>query len=124
MRSFKICEQNTLTRHIFSCLHACFTVSHVTLDQGVTARHTIHVSCACVFDLISTLHFALFVRGVLSAKGPDSSFAEAHKVFSSEPTHIEGEDDDQEDEVEDERDCEECKVESRREVRSITQPNA
>ena len=29
------CEQNTLTRHIFSCLHACLTMSHVTLAQGV-----------------------------------------------------------------------------------------
>ena len=28
-------EQNTLTRHIFSCLHACLTVSHVTLAQSV-----------------------------------------------------------------------------------------
>ena len=28
------CEQNTLTRHIYSCLHACLTVSHVTLAQG------------------------------------------------------------------------------------------
>ena len=46
-----LCEQNTLTRHIFSCLHACLTVSHVTLAQGVSARHPIHVSCACVFDL-------------------------------------------------------------------------
>ena len=27
------CEQNTLTRHIFLCLHACLTVSHVTLAQ-------------------------------------------------------------------------------------------
>ena len=34
-----------------------------------------------------------------------------------EPTHMEDEDEEQENEVEDERDCEECKVESRREVR-------
>ena len=34
------------------------------------------------------------VRRVLSAKGSDSSFAEAHKVVLSEPTHIEGEDED------------------------------
>ena len=27
---------------------------HTTLTQGVSARHTIHVSCACVFDLSST----------------------------------------------------------------------
>ena len=30
-------------------------MSHTTLAQGVSARHTIHVSCACVFDLSSTL---------------------------------------------------------------------
>ncbi len=28
---------------------------HTTVAQGVRARHTIHVSCACVFDLSSTL---------------------------------------------------------------------
>ena len=49
------CEQNTLTRHIFSYLRACLMMSHTTLAQGVSARHTIHVSCACVFDLSSTL---------------------------------------------------------------------
>ena len=64
--------------------------------------------------------FALFVRGVLLTKGSDSSFAEAHSALLSEPTHMEGEDEDQKDEVEDERDCEECKVESRREVRTNT----
>ena len=45
----------TLTRHIFSCLSALMIMSHMTLAQGVRARHTIHVSCACVFDLSSTL---------------------------------------------------------------------
>ena len=30
-----VCEQNTLTRHIFSCFSALITVSHVTLAQGV-----------------------------------------------------------------------------------------
>ena len=30
-------------------------ISHTTLARGVGARHTIHVSCACVFDLSSTL---------------------------------------------------------------------
>ena len=30
-------------------------MSHMTLAQGVSARHTIHVSCACVFDLSLTL---------------------------------------------------------------------
>ena len=31
------------------------------------------------------------VRGVLLTKGPDSSFAEAHRRFNSEPIHIEDE---------------------------------
>ena len=60
------------------------------------------------------------LRGWLLTKGPDSSFAEANRGFNSEPTHIEYEVGDQEDEVEDGRDCEECKVESRREVRHDT----
>ena len=38
----------------------------------------------------------LCVRGVLLAKGPDSSFVEAHKGFSSEPIRIEDEVKDQE----------------------------
>ena len=48
------------------------------------------------------------MRGVLSAKVPNSSFAEAHKVLLSKPIHMEDEDEDQENEKEDERDCEEC----------------
>ena len=63
------------------------------------------------------LEASLCVRGALLTKGPDSSFAEAHRGFCSEPIHIEDEVKDQEDKVEDERDCEECEVESRREVR-------
>ena len=57
------------------------------------------------------------MRGALLTKGPDSSFAEAHRGFSSESIHAEDEVEDQEDEVEDGRDCEECKVESRREIK-------
>ena len=49
-----VSEQNTLTRHNFSCLSALMIMSHTTLAQGVSARHTISVSCACVFDLSST----------------------------------------------------------------------
>ena len=60
---------------------------------------------------------AFCVRGVLSAKVPNSSFGEAHSLLLSEPTHMEEEERDQENEKEDGRDCEECKVESRREVR-------
>ena len=51
------------------------------------------------------------MRGLLSAKVPNSSFAEAHRVPLSEPTHMEDEDEDQENLKEDERDVEECKVE-------------
>ena len=57
-------------------------------------------------------------------KESGSSFAEAHRVLLSGPTHMEdeGEDENQENEVEDERDCEECKNgESKREVRTTTQ---
>ena len=57
------------------------------------------------------------VRGALLTKESDSSLAEAHRGILSEPTHIEGEDEDQEDEVKDGRDCEECKVEGRREIK-------
>ena len=57
------------------------------------------------------------MRGVLSAKVPNTSFGEAHKVLLSEPTHMEDEDEDQELSKENERDGEECKVESQREVR-------
>ena len=45
-----------------------------------------------------------FVRGALLTKGPDSSFAEAHSRFCSEPIHIEDEVKGQEDEEEDGRD--------------------
>ena len=44
------------------------------------------------------------MRGALLTKGPDSSFAEAHRGFISEPIHIGDEVKDQEDEVEDGRD--------------------
>ena len=57
------------------------------------------------------------MRGVLLTKESDSSYSEAHRVFLSEPTHTEDEDEDQENEVEDERDCEGCKVESRSEIK-------
>ena len=44
------------------------------------------------------------MRGALSAKVPNSSFAEAHKGSCSELMHMEEEPKDQEDEVEDGRD--------------------
>ena len=55
----KKCEQNTLTRHIFSCFTAHISMSHVTLAQ-VSCAHVIHVSsawCCCLDTLrLSTLH--------------------------------------------------------------------
>ena len=54
------------------------------------------------------------MRGLFSAEVPYSSFAEAHWVLLIEPTHMEDEDEYQENEKEDERDGEECRVESRR----------
>ena len=48
------CEQNTLTRPIFSCLHACFTVSPMTLAQDGCPRHVIHVFLTSL--RLSTLH--------------------------------------------------------------------
>ena len=62
---------------------------------------------------------AFIVRGALLNKRADSSFAEAHREFLSEPTHTEDEVKDQENELEDERDSEECKV--RVEEKSDTQ---
>ena len=57
------CEQNTLTRHIFSFLSALMIMSHTTLAQGVSARHTIHVSCpVCLISLrpsLRILHLSL-----------------------------------------------------------------
>ena len=57
------------------------------------------------------------MRGLLSAKVPNSSFPEAHRGNLSEPSHMEDEVEDQENEKEDERDCEECRMEGRRESR-------
>ena len=51
----KNCEQNTLTRHIFSCFTALISMSHVTLAQGsrCLARITsCHHAFGCAFDLI------------------------------------------------------------------------
>ena len=44
------------------------------------------------------------MRGALLTKESNSSFAEAHRGFNSEPTHIEDEVEEKEDEVEDGRD--------------------
>ena len=54
------------------------------------------------------------MRGALLTKESDSSLGEVHRGSCSEDIHMEEEKIEvkvQEDEVEDERDCEECKVE-------------
>ena len=52
------------------------------------------------------------MRGAVSTKVSDcSSSAGVHRRFKLEPIHMEVEGEDQENEVEDERDGEECKVE-------------
>ena len=54
------------------------------------------------------------MRGLFSAKVPNSSFAEVRMGLLIKPTHMEGEDEEQENEKEDERGGEECRVEGRR----------
>ena len=54
------------------------------------------------------------VTGLLSAKVPNSSLAEVRMGLLIEPTHMEDEDVEQENEKEDERDGEESRVEGRR----------
>ena len=54
------------------------------------------------------------MRGLFSAKVPNSSFAEVRMGLLIEPTHLEDEDEERENEKEDERDGEECRVEGRR----------
>ena len=66
MSNLFLCEQNTLTRHIFSYMHACLTVSHVTLAQGVvrvmsSVFHALEWLCV----LSSTLNFALFTISLI-----------------------------------------------------------
>ena len=48
------CEQNTLTRLIFSCFTAHISMWHVTLAQDVCPHHVIHASCA-VIDIYETI---------------------------------------------------------------------
>ena len=50
-----VCKQYTSYVTFFSCLSALMKNSHTTLAQCVSARPPIHVSCAWVFDLSSTL---------------------------------------------------------------------
>ena len=69
---------------------------------------------ACEFHVVAVM---FDVRGALLTRGSDSSFRGSAQKVSLRTDHIEDEVEDQEDGVEYERDCEECKVESRREVR-------
>ena len=65
-------------------------------------------------------HNIVSVRGAVLTRVSGSSLARVHRVFLPEPTHMEVEDEDQENELEDERDGEECRVESRRVSRQHT----
>ena len=59
-------EQDTLTRHIFSNLHALIPMSHVTLAQGVLcARHPCIISMLLLSWHSSTLHLALFTVSLI-----------------------------------------------------------
>ena len=64
------------------------------------------------------------MRGLFSAKVPNSSFVEVRMGLLIVPTHMEDEDEEQENEKEDERDGEECKVESRRDIRTHNHSSA
>ena len=56
------CEQNTLTRHIFSCFTAHISMSHVTLAQDVCPHHVIHASCAVVVLILFDSPFCTLHR--------------------------------------------------------------
>ena len=61
------CEQNTLTRHIFSCFfHSThFNVAHDIGSRWLSAsRHPSFMRSVCS-DLSSTLHFALFTVSLI-----------------------------------------------------------
>ena len=63
--SHRLCEQNTLTRHIFSCFSTLLKVSHVTLAQGVVRVMSSMCHARVCLDLSSTLHFALFTVSLI-----------------------------------------------------------
>ena len=55
---YTLCEQNTLTRHIFSHLHALISMSHVTLAQVWLSAHVI--SCVICMLLLSWYSSTLY----------------------------------------------------------------
>ena len=61
-----VCEQNTLTRHIFLVFHHThFNVAHGIGSRWLSAsRHPCFMRCVCS-DLSSTLHFALFTVSLI-----------------------------------------------------------
>ena len=79
----------------------CFL--HILLDKTNVRFPKKHKTPPDV-DFKSSKSPAKSVRRVLWTKESDSSFAEAYKVLLSEPTHMEGKDEDQENEEEDGRD--------------------
>ena len=71
--------------------------SNIRSSRRVLALDRMHL----VSGIIANALIGQRVRDVLLAKVPDSSFAEAHRGFSSELTHVEDEVKHQEEEVED-----------------------
>ena len=57
-----VCEQNTITRHIFSCFITLISVSHMTLAQDVCPHHVIHASCAVVVLILFDSPFCTLHR--------------------------------------------------------------
>ena len=57
-----VCDQNTLTRHILSHLHALITVSHTTLAQDGCPHHVIHASSAVVVFILFDSPFCTLHR--------------------------------------------------------------
>ena len=98
------------------CLHPRRRPSHRAITEGAIPS----VDSSIVMVAVPVLNVGQSVRGLLSAKVRNSLFAEARRVLLPEPTHMEDEDEDQEKGKEDERDGEECKVESRRKIRTNT----
>ena len=83
------------------CLRSCWAHNLCeVLDPQDCHLERPRASSQCVLDVINLEP----VRGAVLTKGPDFSFAEAHKGFDSEQIHMEDEVKDQEDEVEDGRD--------------------
>ena len=71
-KSFWMCQQNTLTRHIFSCFTALILMTHMTWLKFGCPRTSSHVSSACCVLLDSLrLSLLLFTVSHLPFHSPD-----------------------------------------------------